>query len=444
MGQVNYYLKKAEPSGLSLIYLQYLYHGKKLTFSFGETIPKKSWNRDKQRVKSNKTTTQDGKHSLNDLLDSLEKILIKAYNNELKNGVPAPDKLKQYLSDFMNQNEDSGEKDTLYSLIERFIKKEIKHKGKSKSESTVRVYRSTLNHLKEYQGITRTNLDFDSITINFYHRFIDFLENRATKHEAAIEGWRLKHPSASTKPIMDLGPNTIGKYIAKLKVFMKQAVILGYTSNVDYMKFDVPKEETDAVYLTETELEKLYNYDFSNNKRLERVRDLFIFGAWTGLRYQDFSTIKSENKVLVDGEWFLKVFTQKTGELAIIPCAPVVLEIFEKYGANANALPHSISNQNFNDYIKEACKIVGFTEKGRLITKPELPLYKCISSHTCRRSMATNFYLDGFPTIDLMKITTHKSEKSFLSYIKVSKLDTAKRLSQHIKKRWSEKMLRVA
>ena len=58
--------------------------------------------------------------------------------------------------------------------------------------------------------------------------------------------------------------------------------------------------------------------------------------------------------------------------------------------------------------------------------------------------MATNYYLQGFPTIDLMKITGHKTEKAFLKYIRVSKLDTAKRLNLHIKKNWSELMLKVA
>lgn len=67
----------------------------------------------------------------------------------------------------------------------------------------------------------------------------------------------------------------------------------------------------------------------------------------------------------------------------------------------------------------------------------------CISSHTARRSFATNYYLEGFPTIDLMKITGHKTEKAFLTYIKVSQLDTAKRLNQHMKKKWEEKKIKA-
>jgi len=177
---------------------------------------------------------------------------------------------------------------------------------------------------------------------------------------------------------------------------------------------------------------------------LEQVRDLFVFGCFVGLRFSDYSDIKPDNIVLIDNEYFIKVTTKKTSELVIIPCNPIVLEIFEKYKSSPNKLPKSFSNQKFNDYIKDALEEAKFIETGRLSTNPTLPLYKCVSSHTARRSFATNYYLQGFPTIDLMKITGHKTEKAFLKYIRVSKLDSAKRLSAHMKIKWSEKILRVA
>jgi integrase len=95
-------------------------------------------------------------------------------------------------------------------------------------------------------------------------------------------------------------------------------------------------------------------------------------------------------------------------------------------------------NGIFN-YIKEAAALTGLTERGRLTSDLGKPLNECISSHTARRSFATNLYLDGFPVIDIMKITGHKTEAAFLGYIKVSKLDTAKRLSRHHKLRTAEK-----
>ena len=184
-------------------------------------------------------------------------------------------------------------------------------------------------------------------------------------------------------------------------------------------------------------------YNIFNNKKLEEVRDLFIFGAWVGLRFSDFSNIKPENIIQIDGDYFIKTITQKTIELVIIPCNPVIMEIFEKYADRPNKLPKTISNQKFNDYIKDVCKLAELNEVGRISARPKDILADLVSSHTARRSFATNYYLQGFPTIDLMKITGHKTERSFLKYIRVSKLDTAKRLSDHIKANWSKKLLSV-
>jgi len=221
---------------------------------------------------------------------------------------------------------------------------------------------------------------------------------------------------------------------------------LGLTNNMQFKhkKFTVQEEETDAIYLTEHEISTLYKIDLSKNKKLERVRDLFVFGCYVGLRYSDYSTIKPDNIIKIAGEDFIKLITTKTKELVIIPCNPIVLEILQKYKDNYNSLPRAYSNQKFNDYIKEVCELAELKETGRLSTDAKKPLFECVTSHTARRSFATNLYLDGYPTIEIMKITGHKTEKSFMKYIKVSKLDAAKRLSAHMKKRWSEKMLKIA
>ena len=169
-----------------------------------------------------------------------------------------------------------------------------------------------------------------------------------------------------------------------------------------------------------------------------------MFGCFVGLRFSDYSTIKPEYIVKVEKEHYIKLITQKTKDLVIIPCNPIVLKIFDKYSENQNKLPRAISNQKFNDAIKVACELAELTEKGRLSTEPGKELFKCISSHTARRSFATNLYLEGFPVIDLMKITGHKTEKAFMRYIRVTKLDAAKRLNTHMKTMWSRKLLNVA
>ena len=427
MPEVNFYLKKpAEKKDKSLIYLQFKYSGEKFVYAFGEKVHKKDWNENKQRVKSNTATTADGKHSINELLNNLERVCSKAYSENLANGAPPKSILKKALNDFFLKNlvERPGSKEkNLFALIERFIAGEIKNKGKDKSEGTIDNYRAVKKHLEEYSLRKNYRIDFDTVTLDFFYSYVSYLKNT-----------------------VKLAPNTISKDITILKVFMSEAIDLGWTTNMQFRhkKFSVQEQETDAVYLKESEIIALYKFDFSKSPKLQAVRDLFVVGCFTGLRYSDYSAIKPENIIEEDGTTYIKMNTQKTGELVIIPVNPIVLEIFKKYETNNNRLPRTISNQKFNDYIKLVCKEAGLEETGRLSDAPEKELYNCISSHTARRSFATNLYLEGFPTIDLMKITGHKTEKAFLKYIRVSKLDTAKRLSEHIKKNWSSKLLKVA
>lgn len=421
--EVNFYLKPAGKDGLALIYLQYWIKEKKLHFSFGEKIKPSEWNCKKQRGKNVNALTNDGQHSLNALLDKLRDVLMDGYKKEKVNGIPTIGKMKSYLIEYMNQNAGKEDGPTFWSLIDRFIKGEIKFRGRNKSQSSLNNYSAVKKHLKSFEVKKKYPLNFEVITLDFFYKYTSYLSED-----------------------LGLSQNTISKDISILKVFMGEAIDLKLTTNLEYLhkKFTVPEVEIDAVYLTEEEIIKLFRFDFGDNIKLERVRDLFVFGCFVGLRFSDYSDIKPENIVKEKGEYFVKLLTKKTGELAIIPCNPIVLEIFKKYDHIPNKLPKSLSNQKFNDYIKEVLKKAKFEEVGRLATNPILPLYQCVSSHTARRSFATNYYLQGFPTLDLMKITGHKTEKAFLKYIRVSKLDSAMRLSAHMKLKWSEKMLRIA
>lgn len=421
--EVNFYLKPVDKNGYSLIYLQFWVKDKKLHYSFGEKIKPAKWSKKKQRGKNVDDLTSDGQHLLNNLLDNLRDVLIDGYKKEKVNGIPTISKLKSYLQNFMNKNTGKEDRPAFWSLIDRFINGEIKFRGRNKSKSSLNNYSSVKKHLEGFQLKYKYPLNFEAITLEFFYKYTSYLINE-----------------------LKLSPNTIAKDISILKVFMGEAVDLKLTDNLQYMhkKFTASEVETDAVYLTEDEIIKLYRYDLSGHKKLEQVRDLFVFGCFVGLRFSDYSDIKPENIVKEEDDYFIKVRTKKTREEAIIPCNPIVLEIFKKYDCMPNKLPKTISNQKFNDYIKIALKEAQFIELGRLPMSPELPLYACVSSHTCRRSFATNYYLQGVKPIDLMKITTHKTEKAFLKYIRVTKLQTAKILGDHIKKNWAEKMLRVA
>lgn len=421
MGTINFYLKKTEPStGKSLIYLQFKYHNQKLVFSFGEKVEPRQWDSKKQRVKGSLHKTKDNKHLLNELLSSLELVCENAYLGEIKNGVPTTQTLKKHLQDFINQNLDAEKsRVNFFDLAARFTSGEIKNRGKEKSESTLENYHAAVVHLKKFQEAQKYKVDFDTITLDFFYKYTKYLE----------------------KELM-LKNNTVAKDIKVIKTFMNEAIDQGYTNNLDFKnkKFSYAEIEVDAIYLTQQEIIKFANFDLSFNKPLEEVRDLFIVGCSVGLRYSDLSSIRRENiKTKEDGKVYIELYSKKTKHHQIIPTDPLVLKIFDKYSNNSNKLPVAISNQKFNEYIKQAANIARMREKGRLISEPDKELWQCISSHTARRSYVTNRYLEGVPTLEIMAITGHKSEKSFLKYFRLTKLQIAKRLSDHNERLWNQK-----
>jgi integrase len=431
MPNVNFYLKKAEEkTGLSLIYLQFKYDAQKLVFTFNEQIDPNNWSK-KMRVKDNKKT-RDGEHLINDLLDNLEKELLKAYRKERANGIPTKETLKKYLDDWMNQNikaitVQNQNKHTLFSLIDRFIAGTI---GEKKTSSTITTYRTAKKHLEAFQEKKGYKVDFETINLDFKDAYVKYLQKDKTI--------KVKR---KTRKIPGMKENSIYKEIKNIKTFMNMAVERGYTTNLAYKskKFGVKEAETDAVYLTEKEIRNLFKHDFSGNKRLESIRDMFVFSSFVGLRFSDASRIKPENIVKIDGEDYIKIVSQKTGKPVTIPCNDIVLKIFKKY----NPLPASISNQKFNQYLKEVGELAGLTETGRLTSDLKKPLFECISSHTARRNFATNCYLAEMDSRMIMAVTGHTTEKSFDKYIKVSREENAKRMGAHMKKSFSKPVMQA-
>lgn len=425
MASANFYLKEPTSKKETPIFLQYKYRGQKLKYYIGHSIHPSKWDTKKQRVKNNNTTTKTGDTLINDLITGLAGKVEEIYKGSIS--VPSPIEFKKALNNWRSEKENEGKpvkKDLdLYGLIDKFINNEVLNKGKERARNTIKSYKTIKKHLELFEKKTGYEVRFETINLSFYFAYVKFLTDK-----------------------LKLAKNSIGRDIKDIKTFMRMAVDMELTENMQFEKrnFSVLREETPAVYLKETELVDLYQYDLTGNQKLEQVRDLFVFGSFVGLRFSDFSDVRPENIQKIDKDFFLRIKTKKMGNRVTIPCNPIVQDIFKKYDHMPNKLPRAISNQKFNDYIKEVCKLAGFTEKGRLDSNHGLELWECISSHTARRSFATNLYNEGFPVLDIMKITGHKTEKSFLKYIKFSDEDSAKRLSDHNKRKdWSKILLRA-
>ena len=282
--------------------------------------------------------------------------------------------------------------------------------GQTIDYKTKREYARTYYYIQEYEKKRKIRLEFRSITQTFFNDFVAFLQE------------------------LGLSTNTIWHKTVSLKAVMKAANEQELTDNTKYQLFKNVSEESQAIALSENELDILARFDFSSSARLERTRDLFLVGCWTGLRFSDFTRIREEN--IKDD--MITIQQQKTNEFVTIPLHPVFLRIWEKYNGN---LPGNISNQKFNDNLKDVCREAGLTEHViKSITKggkKQTTIYEkwqLVSSHTARRSFATNLYKSGFPSISIMQITGHKTESSFLKYIKVTKEEHAKMLMMHWQK----------
>lgn len=436
MVQVNFYLKKtAGKKKPALVYLQAKYNTRRLVFSFNEQIMPGEWHKDKQRAKNDRQISSQGGKRVNEILDGLRAVFLATFGELRKQGIPDPEKIKAALNDFIIGNDKAtDESRSLLNLIDRFVAGEILYKGKRRTAGTLKSFNLTKNRLLEFSREKKYAITYENITQDFYEKLVRFLEKK-------------QHTNEAGERVRSISDASINNTIKNLKTIMSVAVDRDYTSNMSFKKTDFAKlklAETDSVYLTWDEIFKLYRHDFSSNKTLEEVRDLFVFGCCVGLRYSDYSRVKPEHITKHDGDYYITMTTQKTGEKVVIPCSPMVTELFAKYHDRPNKLPRSISQQKFNSFLKQAAQQAGLTEKSRLQARPDLELWQCITSHTARRSFATNYFLEGVSSIDLMRITSHQTETSFLKYIKVSRLETAKRVGDHIKKKWSEKLLKVA
>ena len=400
-------------------------------------ISPSDWDEKNQRIKKPSGNIQDElKKRLIDLTDKVDartKLIRDLFLAE-----PNPESLtSEWLIDaidktmhpekHVNQEVDILKPETVLSYIKNFVETADKRKDKKTSRllspNTKKQYVTTEKHLINFaKHQKKKDYQFSEINEKFYTDFVNYL----TQKEYTIKTKR----GDEVNEIHHYTLNSVGKYIRALKVMIASAK----NSDADTSSFYVFNEDVDNVYLNEAELKQLKDFDFKSDQHLERVRDWFLLLAWTGSRFSDLDKIDKAN--IKNG--MITYRQKKTNTSVTIPLHPVVNEILQKYNYN---MPESISNQKFNDYIKDACKrakidsLENFTRTvgGKLVTET-MPKYELVSSHTCRRSFCTNMYLRGLDTLMIRSISGHKTEKSFLMYIKVSQQQHAEMMA----KKWSE------
>lgn len=227
-----------------------------------------------------------------------------------------------------------------------------------------------------------------------------------------------------------LSANTIETYNNLLLVMINRARAIGWHSNnldADKKTVRAKGEDVDyAIAYSEEELMKLYNHRF-DNIRLERVRDIFVFGCYTCLRHSDYY-LTDYKMSLINGN-ILHLVNLKTGNTVYIPLHPMAIRIYEKYKGEIPKIAYG----KMRGLVKDICEIAGFNDMclfsrthGGKLEQEHVPKWKLTTTHTMRRSFATNAFITGMPERMIMKIGGWKSYSSFERYLRLSGLDIAK------------------
>lgn len=311
-----------------------------------------------------------------------------------------------------------------------------------RKKGTVKNYESILGVIKDFEEEKKRVLYFRDINMSFYD---------------SLKSWMGENGYSE---------NYFGAAIKKIKKVYKEARDtdkLHQFVETNNSNFKGTDNTADTVYLTEEELLRIYRLEFTpdlikeycinvakkenrfkecgkhkfsdDNIRkkiqcLNIVRNKFLIGCCTALRVSDFNRLEQIN---LDDK-FVRIRTEKTLKPVVIPIHWMLGEIIN----SGFQLSTKISDTKINKHIKEICELAGINNIVE-VTRFEInktvvtavPKYSIITTHTARRTGATNMYIAGIPAISIMKITGHKSERNFLKYIKISEEENAELLAKH-------------
>lgn len=427
-------LKDQQSEEPTLIYLNLYYNKIRFVYSTAEKIRPIHWNKATQRP-----YLKNSEKGLSVIMDRQEISLAGTIKNKLDRIQAETERISTYCSfqcipltndilktelnkvfkpEAPKKKQKQPEVLTLNAYIENFIsdiktgKRTTPEKGTRYTQGTIKNYLGFQSLFNAFQNDLHRKLNFEQITMDIYDKYVAFFNKK------------------------NYSPNTIGRHIKALKVIMRSAAEEGLHHNLEFERksFKVITTSVDHVYLTQKEVEDLYNLDLSENKTLDIARDIFLIGCYTAQRYSDYGRISSQHIKIINGKKVIDLIQKKTRERVIIPVRPELEAILKKYDYNP---PHT-HEQKINDRIKIVCEKAKIKElieieeiKGGLrVTKREAK-HQLIKTHTARRTGATLMFLANVPTISIMKITGHKTEREFMKYIRITKQENAENLMNH-------------
>ena len=381
---------------------------KRIEFTTGYRIDATKWDADKQRVKngcSNKLK-QSASEINASLLEYYTEIQSIFKRFEVEDVMPTPEQIKEAFNALHKpvSEEPKPKKEALpcdfFQVFDDFV--EDCGRQSNWMDSTFEKFAAVKNHLTNF----REGLTFEFFDERGLNDYVGYLRD-----------------------VKEMRNTTIGKQLSFLKWFLRWAFKKGVHQNNAYDSYKPKLKSTQKkiIFLTWDELNRFREFKIPSNKQaLERVRDVFLFQCFTGLRYSDVFNLRRSD---IKGD-HIEVTTVKTSDSLIIELNNHSKAILDKYKDVAfeddKVLP-VITNQKMNDYLKELAELVGIDEpvrqtyyRGNERIDEVTPKYALLGTHAGRRTFICNALALGIPPQVVMKWTGHSDYKAMKPYIDIA------------------------
>jgi site-specific recombinase XerD len=395
MGKVIFRLNphKQDSEGKLPMFLHFNYQGNRFQYYTGEKCLEKEWDLAKQRFKR----IFSGYQEANAYLDTLEEKVKKAHREAmLKGSVVSVAELKQVL-----QPEESKPKPKLF--FDYFAEFQQSAKLKGRKYNTLRNYVSLRNHLQEFSQYTGQKLNAEAYDLKVHDKLLEYLV------------YEVEH-----------APNSVFSVVKNLKVFFKfLSEERGMKLHPDVAKIKASYISVEKIFLTLEELEQLRKASLRDN--LDKVRDVYLFACYTGLRYSDLENLRPMHLVERKGLKLISIIQKKTGTRVELALNTPALAILEKYqGKYERCLP-VIVNQKMNYHLKEVGQLAEIEataeklvfEKGQP-KRVEVKKWELMTVHTARHTFATLSLMKGMTVEVLQKLMGHNKIQNTMVYAKIA------------------------
>ena len=379
---------------------------KRIEFTTGYRIDAEKWDTDKQRVRNG--CTNKLKQSASEINDSLlgyytevQEIFKKFEVEEI---MPTPEQIKEAFNALHKPIEEVKPRKSTPNAFYKVFDEFVRDCGRQNdwTDSTYEKFAAVKNHLMNF----RDGLTFDFFDEKGLNDYVTYLRD-----------------------VKEMRNSTIGKQLSFLTWFLRWAFKKGLHQNNAYDSYKPKLKSTQKkiIFLTWEELNKLREFEIPAAKQaLDRVRDIFLFQCFTGLRYSDVFNLRRSD---IKGD-HIEVTTVKTSDSLIIELNNHSKAILDKYKDVAfeddKVLP-VITNQKMNDYLKELAELAGIDEpvrqtyyRGNERIDEVTPKYALLGTHAGRRTFICNALALGIPPQVVMKWTGHSDYKAMKPYIDIA------------------------